>query len=672
MAKRKSKFTILFITILGSLLLTSCSGSSDSIGDLNSSSNSSTNEQKDNRGLAGNSTTSDGGSIIDLSGGESEKVTRLQIENLFTGSYLKHQLQLVYHRIHTLRKKDKESNLVINTFHDQDEDYFGLHDIIDRLFDPQEDPEQLNQNIFAKIYNITFNLRDDAQGRECYGEYHMLPNSPLEGKPDWRDMSINHKTKEICVSIPRFLLTDSNKLYERVMAVLAMETSHLMGFDRDEANLLRDWFVRHPFIILSNNNKFVPIYQELESIDYLLSQLTKKSILDGNQASVCRIVDQIIDRHDDLKLKILSIQDPQHIKNDNNFYNRVFVPRIPGARSNNGRPNKDITENILSGVSEIGFHSSLVYDIFNTNNLENYILAVDPTHNFMTSSYNKRERGCEYIDPLKIFTRADKQNVLNIYREIVKYYQDIYEQIVTYQYPDLGSRTINNPMSFLQAYNLVKVDNRVNRFTQGMGPASVYPFTTQELSCNFKLLSNEGEVLREKTIIKPTKTIMNPTEKNAYDDFLDLETAFDDEYKQEPFVHLKQSEFSDLTLNQPYTMEEASIVGLMAYSFDIDGHIVGIYPHNLKSKLNIQEVHTQGTPLVYNHNYLFPKTTLTSDFSWNTIPLQRIHMDEFTFHIDNQGLLIPMHPETNPQARALVNYRDVNGLSYQFVMDCSY
>lgn len=624
-----------FLLIILSIFLTACGGSSSTeSGDLQESSSKSASTE--NRDVAASS-NQDGGSIIDLSGGESEKATSEQIRGLFSGKFIKDQLQLIYHRIQYLREKDKSTNFIINTFDRENEAYVGLDKIIDQLFSPDKEGE----TIFEKMEGIHFNLRDDRNGRECFGEYHFQPDSPLRGEADWRDMSINHRTKEICVSIPRFSLTDSNKLYERVMSVLAMETSHLMGYNREQANLLRNWFSRHPYIVLSRNNKFVPIYNKLEEIDTLLTELAGEAINGYYQAWLCTIIGQIIDRHKELRLQILSINDPQNIIRDGQFYNRLYIP-VPtdDARSNSGLSNIEIEKDILSGVSEMGFHSTLVYDIYNPNNMERFIFNADRDH-------------CKSINMLKNFENSDRQNILTIYKTLVSYYQDIYKTLIEYQYPDLGDKEVSNPLTLTQGKNLLKVDAYTRPRVSTEELIHQYPMTVPSISCEVNFKDNEGQVRHSKKVEIPEITLNSVSEER--------ELVRD----QKIYLGYDQDGFKELEIGPI-----GDIVAVIQYVPGIQGHMVGVIPHSYKTQLEILENNTSGKTLLFDYNYLQIKNSPARDtLFWEDIPLNRIENNTFQFNIDNKALLTALQGETRTMSTKL-KVSDKNQIHGTLEMSC--
>lgn len=108
------------------------------------------------------------------------------------------------------------------------------------LFDRIFSKTPAGKTVFDEIALMHFRF----QNPPCIGEFN-----------DPRDMSVR-ADGEVCVSFDRLHAIPPQNLSAQILALLSMESSHLMGFQRADAASIRDWFLSHVDIVLPNTDSF--------------------------------------------------------------------------------------------------------------------------------------------------------------------------------------------------------------------------------------------------------------------------------------------------------------------------------------------------------------------------------------------------------------------------------
>lgn len=729
MNKRNNQIKSLFILFMATTFFGCGVGSSGS-GDGPQDSISSSSSSGDNRGVASSKGSNDE-IVIDLSGGKNEAASIEEIKEQFeknNGEEFKKQLVIAYHRIKYLIATDTKSRGIFNSFSKSESDYDGLDLIIKDLFDPTKDvlheykdktvqknglpiPENFKVpedyegvTIFEKIQKLKFVTKYNRFGETCEGEYHMKPDSPMKGRPDWRDMSVqlltNFKDNSniVCVNLWKFAQLPKTELKKSILAVLAMETAHLMGYDRKEAELLRNWFVAHPHIAFSSNDSFVSLFETLGKIDRLLFLYANQAIAaDGIFIEFCKIANEIIDLQKDLQASVISKTDPLNTIPEGRFYKSVYIP-VPSGDTikNNGGFNFPINQQIQDGTSDIGFPQAIVYDVFNKNNIEDFITSPDT-------------RGCgSGVEPFKPFSLADRKNILVNYNILVKYYQHIYNQLISYQYSDLQFRGLDNPLSLKQArmslraefaespelkYEFKELDLIAPLYQEGV--------ELPKLSCdvsfqnqNIHEKSEEPSETKEFNISYDAITFYDPNMMNKY--IADSEPYYN--YFEEPEINHSYRETPKFNSDQPY----GPLSVYVQYDRYINGHVIGVVPTSFKYKVSYDQdnMETLGPVRTYTYQYLLFKEWYQEVFeikkfnvstqnmekfakilykgvnmvdvdSWDDFPLDRVD-GETKFHIDNKGILVYLHPERNPVTKFDTEIIGPEGKKTKLTLDCGY
>lgn len=608
------------------IILAACSGGGD--GDSSENENSrETNSSSDSsfedsgRGSlaeADNSFESYEGGGMDLSGGESEHSTNDDIYRVFFGhshmiqndtSYLKQHLKNIYHRIQHFRELDLQTNGVHDSFNS--EDYEGLNLIVDKLFENYHDPfTNTSETIYQKIDDLTFTFKD-LEGRECFGEYHYINRTP-----DWRDMSINHRTREICVSLYNLRQTEPQYLKHRIYNILAMETSHLMGLDRREAEKLRNWFSSHPGVVLPMNSSFVELYRVFENIDTNLTNQFNEILITFDSNIACNALDNISTTHEELKSKILY---------KNNNLNRDILALSPN-RLNSIGPNF-LSNNFLyinqsEGNGPFEFHHSLIYDVYNPNQVVNYINDIK-SEICLSESLN------------------EKTSVLiNLHDNLTNYYQTLFEKVLKYQYQNQTGLSLNNSFSKESAIlkhtltNLHLINHQLGEevFYQNSDDDYDIPNITCELK-NSKLETHTTSIDFEMINV------------------LDEDTIIRYDVSHNPWMTFTTSHNEALIRRN-----HGAYLGFVKFNRILRKYTVGIYPHSPSYSIKYAQSESNYDVSVFDLNPFFLSSTEIFGYVlYEEIPDQELNSS--IYRVDNNFSLVTID-ENNPEARIIYEIKE--------------
>lgn len=158
----------------------------------------------------------------------------------------------------TMQPGQDEYNKHLLTFDDQ------TISVLDSLF-----PQKNESELFEKIKTMHFEFQEEP----CIGEFK-----------DPRDMSITSEGK-VCVSFARMSRIPPQHLEIQVLALLSMEASHLMGYDRTQATFVRDWFLQYPNVVAANQDEFERLQNLLDEVIVTFSSLIHRAGFYGQYKS---------------------------------------------------------------------------------------------------------------------------------------------------------------------------------------------------------------------------------------------------------------------------------------------------------------------------------------------------------------------------------------------------